>query len=73
MIIEIASGGTFDTAGGVTRDENAGTINLKFENCNKGSASYNIPSINAQGTVVIQRVAKDNVALCRSLLQELTQ
>ena len=72
MTIEIASGGIFDTAGGVTRVED-GSITLEFTNCNEGTASYNIPSIDAQGVVPIKRVAKDNISLCRTLLTELTQ
>jgi len=72
MTIEIASGGIFDTGGGVTRVED-GTITLQFENCNEGTATYNIPSINAQNIVPIERVAKDNVSLCRALLKELNQ
>lgn len=72
LIIEIASGGLFDTGGGVTRVED-GTITLQFKNCNEGTATYNIPSINAEGVVPIERVAKDNVSLCRALLTELNQ
>lgn len=72
MTVEIASGGLFDTGGGVTRVED-GTITLQFENCNEGTAIYNIPSIDADGVVPIVRVARDNVSLCRTLLTELTQ
>jgi len=72
MTVEIASGGIFDIGGGVTRVED-GTITLQFDNCNEGTATYNIPSINMQGEVPIVRVAKDNVKLCRSLLQDLNQ
>ena len=43
------------------------TIILTFENCKEGSVEYDIPSINRQGTVPIQRVANDNIALCRQL------
>lgn len=72
MTIEFASGGIFDSESDVERVED-GTITLQFDNCNKGTATYNIPSINAQNVVPIERVAKDNVQLCRALLQELTQ
>lgn len=71
MTIEIASGGLFDTPGGVTRVED-GTITLQFQNCNEGTATYNIPSISAEGVVPFERVAKDNVSLCRELLTQLT-
>jgi DNA-binding beta-propeller fold protein YncE len=64
--IEIASGGLFDQATDITRVSD-GTINLSFESCEKGLIEYDIPSIGQQGTVPIQRVAKDNIALCESL------
>jgi len=71
MGIIITSGGLFDTPpdGDLPRRED-GTLTLKFNNCNEGTASYNIPSINAQSEVPIERVAIDNVALCNALLRE---
>ena len=47
-----------------------GTITLTFSDCSTGVVEYNIPSINRQGTVPIQRVATDNVALCETLSAE---
>jgi hypothetical protein len=44
-----------------------GTIKLTFTSCNSGTIEYDIPSINSQGTVPIQRVAADNIALCEAL------
>ena len=44
-----------------------GTITLTFEDCNTGTVEYDILSINQQGTVPIQRVANDNIALCETL------
>jgi hypothetical protein len=73
MNIEFASGGIFDTASEITRTDppgSDGTLKLKFDNCNTGSIEYDITSINAQGTVPIQRVAADNAALCNALLRE---
>jgi hypothetical protein len=37
---------------------------LTFYNCNSGTVEYDITSIDQQGTVPIQRVAGDNIALC---------
>ena len=71
MNIDIVSGGIFDTP---TEIEHTippgadGSIILTFENCKEGSVEYDIPSINRQGTVPIQRVANDNIALCRQLV-----
>ena len=70
MDIELTSGGLFDTSTVITRTDppgSDGTIVLTFDNCNSGSIEYNIPSINRQGTVPIQRVVTDNVVLCEAL------
>jgi len=65
MDVSYASGGLFDSGTPVT-EINDGTITLTFSDCNSGTVEYNITSINRQGTVPIQRVANDNIALCES-------
>ena len=67
--IEFASGGLFDQAAEVDRVID-GTITLSFENCSSGNVDYDIPSIDRQGSVPIERVAADNAALCETLLVE---
>lgn len=70
MNIEMASGGLFDTPTDIKRTDppgSDGTILLTFDSCNSGTVEYDIPSINQQGTVPIQRVAGDNIALCEAL------
>jgi plastocyanin len=71
--IVLTSGGLFDDPTVVQRTEPAGadgTLILTFENCNSGTVEYNITAIDAQGTVPIQRVVTDNVALCEAFLRE---
>jgi hypothetical protein len=71
--IDIASGGLFDTATEVEHTDppgSDGTIILSFSDCNSGLIEYDIPSINRQGSVPIQRVANDNIALCEALIGE---
>lgn len=73
MDIDITSGGLFDTATVVKHTDLAGsdgTITLSFESCSAGLVEYDIPSINIQGSVPIQRVANDNIALCEALTGE---
>ena len=70
MDITISRGGLFDTATEIQRTDPSGsdgTITLTFEDCSVGLVEYNITSINQQGSVPIQRVAADNIALCEAL------
>jgi hypothetical protein len=70
MNIEMTSGGLFDAATIIDRTDPSGsdgTIILSFDSCSSGTVEYDIPSINRQGTVPIQRVAGDNIALCEAL------
>jgi hypothetical protein len=70
MEIEMTSGGLFDTSTEVQRTEppgSDGTIILTFNSCYSGTVYYDIPSINRQGIVPIQRVAGDNIVLCEAL------
>jgi hypothetical protein len=70
MDIEMTSGGIFDTSTEITRTDppgSDGTLLLTFDSCSSGTIEYDIPSINRQGTVPIQRVANDNIVLCEAL------
>jgi hypothetical protein len=70
MQIEMTSAGIFDAASIIERTDppgSDGTIILTFDSCNSGTVEYDIPSINRQGIVPIQRVAGDNIALCEAL------
>lgn len=72
LIVTMTSGGLFDTPGAtapVERRED-GSMTIEFNNCNAGTVTYNIPSIDQQGVVPIQRVAGDNISLCREILIE---
>jgi hypothetical protein len=70
MDIEMTSGGLFDMPTDIQRTDPPGSdgqVILTFTSCNSGTVEYDIPSINRQGTVPIQRVVGDNVALCEAL------
>lgn len=70
MDITLTSNGIFDTPTEVKRTDppgSDGTLTLTFESCTSGTIEYVIPSINMSGSVPIQRVANDNVALCEAL------
>jgi len=73
MNIEFTSGGKFDSEAAVLvtgPPGSDGTITLTFSDCGSGLVEYDIISINQQGSVPIQRVAGDNVALCEALTGE---
>jgi len=65
--IEVTRGGVFDSTKPVPTGTIDGTITLEFADCNEGTVSYDIPSLNLQGKIPIQRLASDNVALCNKL------
>ena len=70
MNIEMTSGGIFDAASDIIRTDppgSDGTLLLTFDSCSSGTIEYDIPSINRQGIVPIQRVASDNIVLCEAL------
>jgi surface protein len=72
MVISIASGGVFDTATDISRFDD-GTITLTFTDCNSGTVEYDIPSINQQGTIPIERIVPGtNIALCESMSETTT-
>ncbi len=66
MDITVTSGGLFDTPTDIDRADD-GTITLSFEDCKSGTIDYDIPSIDQQGSIPIQRIADDKIALCEAL------
>jgi hypothetical protein len=75
MEITLTSGGIFDYPTDVQRTDPPGSdgyIWLTFDDCNSGTVEYDIPSIQRQGIVPIQRITNDNVALCEMLMEEVS-
>jgi hypothetical protein len=62
--VYITSGGVFDSPEPETVTEPDGEIMLEFSTCNAGTITYDIPSIDRQGVVPIERIVLDNVELC---------
>ena len=60
----ITAGGVFDSLEPAPVREQDDDILLEFSTCNAGTVAYDIPSIERQGVVPIERVALDNVPLC---------
>jgi hypothetical protein len=69
MDITFARGGLFDTATDI-EEVDAGHITVTFESCESATVDYAIPSIGRQGTIPIQRVARDNIVLCEALSKQ---
>ena len=64
--ISVASGGIFDTATAIDYAD-GGTITLTFDSCSAGVVEFDIPSIDQTGSMPIQRVANDDIAVCEAL------
>lgn len=63
--VYITSGGVFDSTAPTPDTDPDGTITIEFFSCNEGTVSYDIPSINRQDIVPIQRVVADGSNLTR--------
>lgn len=65
--VYVTGGGIFDSSNPAPVTEPDGSIVVRFEGCNSGSVTYDIPSIGQYGVVPIERIALDNVAHCEKL------
>ena len=64
--ITMTKGGEFASAAPVTNVAD-GTLIVEFSDCENGTITYNVPSMNRQGVMPIQRISLDNVGLCKAL------
>lgn len=69
LTIFVTEGGVFDAAEpeATTDPAGDGTMTLEFSDCANGLVSYEITSLGISGEIPIQRIARDNVALCKTL------
>ncbi len=67
LIIEKTTGGVFGAGSPPVNQVTDGTMTIEFGGCDNATVSYDIPSIARQDEIPIQRVVKDNVALCEAL------
>ena len=66
--IEFTSGGVFDSVEPKPDQiSGGGTITVKFDDCENGTVTYDIPSIARMDVVSITRIVPDNVTLCNEL------
>ena len=63
----VASAGVFDSSQPEARLAPDGQLILDFQACNEGTVTSDIPSVDRQGMIPIERVALDNVSLCYTL------
>lgn len=67
----LTSGGIFDSGDPAPVNETGyGTIDIVFTGCDAAEVTYDFPGQSLSGTVPIQRVVKDNIALCEALAGE---
>jgi hypothetical protein len=71
--IELTSGGIFNSNNPLPDQNNDGTVQIQFTDCNVGRVIYDVPAINQQGTVEIKRVTRENLHLCEAAMTESQQ
>ena len=69
LTLFLTAGGVFDAADPApsTDQDGYGTLTLQFADCKSGSATYEIPSLNLSGEILLQRIVEDGVSLCEDL------
>lgn len=67
MVVYSASGGLFDAALPVPELNPIGNILLQFDDCYSGMITYDLPDIGRSGSIPIERMASDNIALCEAI------
>ena len=63
----VSEGGIFDAGTPAPIPKMDGTIIVEFSDCEAGTITYDIPSVDRQGVIPIERIVPDNVALCEAL------
>jgi len=66
----VTEGGIFDASPPEPVSEKDGEMILEFSGCNEGQITYDIPSVNRQGVIPIERITLDNVQLCETLAEQ---
>lgn len=69
LTVFVTRGGIFDSGEPPISTDPAGdgTITLQFADCENGLIDYDITSVNRNGRIPIERIALDNVPLCKAL------
>lgn len=65
----LTSGGVFDSRLPEVANDAYGTVTVTFEGCNAATVTYEFPDPGVSGSVAVQRVVPDNVALCEALAE----
>jgi cyclophilin family peptidyl-prolyl cis-trans isomerase len=66
----LTSGGVFDAPLPGVENDAYGTVTVTFEGCNAATVAYDFPDPGVSGSVPVQRVVPDNVALCEALAED---
>jgi cyclophilin family peptidyl-prolyl cis-trans isomerase len=66
----LTSGGVFDSPLPGVENDAYGTVTVTFDGCNAATVDYNFPDPGVSGSVPVQRVVPDNVALCEALAED---
>jgi hypothetical protein len=64
LTVFLTSGGVFNSPLPAPVTAPDGEILLEFSGCNAGTVTFDIPSLDLQGVVPVERIAPDNIAQC---------
>jgi hypothetical protein len=69
LTLFVTEGGVFDSGNpaATTDPAGVGTMTIEFADCANAMVTYEIPSAGLSGSIPVERIANDNVALCEAL------
>ncbi|MCW8873053.1 MAG: c-type cytochrome [Xanthomonadales bacterium] len=67
--VYLSMGGVFDSNAPEVNTERYGSIRLEFTGCNAGTVIYNIPGLELEGVIPIERIVTDNVEICEQFVR----
>lgn len=70
LSVHLSKGGRFLDHDSPVETTNYGSMSLRFRDCDTGTISYDLPSLDIKGSVDLRRIRQDSLTLCEAVVEE---